>query len=101
MYIDSTYYEPTFLYESIWNFIGFIILIILRKCKKVKTGQLTGFYLMWYGIGRFIIESFRSDSLYLGPLRIAQLVSIVMFLIGLFIIIRPNKEYYNKKKDAN
>lgn len=95
MHIDGTYYEPTFLYESIWNFIGFIMLVLLRKYKKLKRGQLTGFYLIWYGLGRFVIESFRSDSLYLGPLRIAQLVSILMVLTGMFIFLHPDKDYYD------
>lgn len=91
MKIDGFYRQPTFLYESIWNFFGFIILLMLRKYKYIKTGQLTGFYLMWYSFGRFFIEGMRTDSLMLGSLRIAQVVSIVLFIIGLIIFIFSRK----------
>src|SRR5690606_28500775 len=64
MYIDGQYYHPTFLYESMWNFFGFIFLIYLRKA-KLKTGELFLFYIIWYSIGRFFIEGLRTDSLML------------------------------------
>ncbi len=101
MYINEVYYQPTFLYESIWNLLGFIILILVRAInKKLKTGQLAGIYLMWYSIGRFIIEHFRSDSLMLGTFKIAQIVSILMFIIGfiLVFIISKNKPLYKEKE---
>ncbi len=81
MHINGTYYQPTFLYESIWNMFGFLALLMLRKYKYLKTGQLTGFYMMWYSFGRFFIEIFRSDSLMLGPLKIAQLMSVILFVV--------------------
>ncbi len=96
MYINGNYYHPTFLYESILNFICFIILIFLRKNKKIKIGMLTGIYLMWYSIVRFFIESLRTDSLMLGNLKMAQVISIILFIIGLIIII-ISKEKYNKE----
>lgn len=87
MHINGTYFQPTFLYESIWNVFGFIALLMLRKYKYLKTGQLTGFYLMWYSFGRFFIEIFRSDSLMLGPLKMAQVISVILFIIGLLLFI--------------
>lgn len=96
MNIKGTYYEPTFLYESIWNILGFIILLILRKWKKIKTGQLTGFYMIWYAVGRFFIESLRGDSLMLGNIKVAQLVSIIMFIIGITFVL-CSKKYYNER----
>ena len=100
MHIGSNYYHPTFLYESLWCLIGLILLILIRKFIKIKLGQLTGCYLIWYGIGRFFIESLRTDSLFLGNLKIAQLISIIMILIGIALIIKCNKnKYYKEEKD--
>lgn len=91
MNINGIYYQPMFLYESIWNFFGFIALLMLRKFKYLKTGQLTGFYLMWYSFGRFFIEANRSDSLMLGSFKVAQLISIILFVIGLFMLVLCKK----------
>ena len=82
MYIDGAYRTPTFLYESFSSLLCFIVLILLRKTKKIHTGQLTGMYLSWYGIERFFIEGLRTDSLMLGNIRIAQLVSLLFFKEG-------------------
>ena len=62
---------------------------------KIKNGQITGIYLIWYGIGRFVIESMRTDSLMLNTLKQAQIISIIMIIIGIIIIIM-GKEKYNK-----
>lgn len=87
MYINGTYYHPTFLYESLWCLLGFIVLLLVRRLYKyLKKGQLTGIYLMWYSIGRFFIEALRTDSLMLGDYKVAQVASIVLFVIGLFIV---------------
>ena len=97
MYIDGNYYLPTFLYESIWNFIGFIILLIVRRIKYIKIGQTTAIYFIWYGIGRFFIEAFRTDSLMFFGLKIAQIVSLIGIIIGIIIIVtNRNKKYYNE-----
>ena len=85
MYIDGAYYQPTFLYESVWSLIGFIIMLFLRRTKKLKVGYLTGFYLIWYSIGRCFIEYFRSDSLMLGTIKVAQLISLSLIVIGIKI----------------
>lgn len=56
MYIMGEYRQPTFFYESVWCAFGFIAMLIIRKYKYLKRGQLTGFYLIWYGVARFLIE---------------------------------------------
>jgi phosphatidylglycerol:prolipoprotein diacylglycerol transferase len=87
MRIDGVYYHPTFLYESIWNFTGVVILILLRRVNLLR-GEMFLFYLIWYSVGRFFIEGMRTDSLYLiGELRTAQVVSIVTVVVALIIII--------------
>lgn len=91
MYINGSYHHPTFLYESVWNFVGFIILLVLRKRKYNKVGELSGFYLMWYSFGRFFIEGLRTDSLMLGSFRIAQVVSLIAFIIGIVLIVKAKK----------
>ena len=98
MYINNEYREPTFLYESIASLIGFIVLIIIRKKNNLKIGQLTGLYLTWYGIERLIIESFRSDSLMLSSLKIAQIISIIFIVCGVSLLgINSKKEKYYKE----
>ena len=92
MKINNTYYTPTFLYESIWCLIGFIILLIVRRLKITKVGQPFAVYLMWYGLGRFIIESMRTDSLMLGGFKVAQIISVLMILFGLIIIMITNRK---------
>ena len=82
MYIDGFYRQPTFLYESLWCFLGVVILWRIRKKQSQKCGKQICFYLIWYGVGRFFIEGLRSDSLYLGNFRISQIVSGAMVLVG-------------------
>lgn len=96
MYINGGYHHPTFLYESIWNVVGFVVLILVRWIfKKLKVGQLTGIYLIWYSLGRTFIEGMRTDSLMLGNIKVAQLVSIIFIIAGILLIIFKgrNKEY--------
>ena len=97
MNIGGVYYHPTFYYESLWCLIGFIILIIIRRIfKYIKTGELTCIYVMWYSLGRYFIESLRTDSLMIGKYKVAQLVSIgsfvLFFLIYLIVLIKKEKE---------
>jgi len=88
MNINGLYYIPTFLYESLWCILGFIILLIIRRKNKYKNkGLLLFIYLIWYAIGRFFIEGLRTDSLYIGTFRVSQLVSILLILIGIIGII--------------
>lgn len=85
MNINGIYYHPTFFYESLWCLLGVIVLLIVKKYKYLKVGQLSSIYLMWYSFGRFFIESLRTDSLMLGGFKVAQLVSIFLFILGLLI----------------
>ena len=97
MYIEGKYYYPTFFFESILCLIGFIILMIARKNKNLRKGFQIGFYFIWYGIGRFFIEAFRTDSLMFFGLKIAQIVSLIGIIIGIIIIVtNRNKKYYNE-----
>lgn len=98
MNINGIYYHPTFLYESFWNLIGLIIMLIIRRRKNVKIGQISGFYMIWYGIGRYFIESLRTDSLMFGDFKVAQLVSILLILIGLIFVLKnaKNGKKYNE-----
>ena len=87
MYIDGTYYHPTFLYESLLCLIGFIIIIIIRRNKNIRLTNVTSFYLIWYGISRGLIEILRTDSLMLGNFKVAIIISILMVIIGIILLI--------------
>lgn len=95
MFIDGAFRQPMFLLESGLNILGFLIIYFgLKKLKKVKRGDYAYSYLVWYGIVRFIVEHFRSDSLMLFNLKSAQLVSIVFVIIGalgLYGVFRKDK----------
>ncbi|HFD6454655.1 prolipoprotein diacylglyceryl transferase [Staphylococcus aureus] len=92
MYINGQYYHPTFLYESIWDIAGFIILVNIRK--HLKLGETFFLYLTWYSIGRFFIEGLRTDSLMLtSNIRVAQLVSILLILISISLIVYRRIKY--------
>jgi len=98
------YYHPTFLYESVWNAIGLLLLVVVRRfSKKYWVGDAVSFYLIWYSIGRFFIEGLRTDPLMIGGIRMAQLTSIILFIIGLawFIIRRVYKIYPVSFKEFN
>ncbi len=86
MYIAGAYRHPTFLYESIWDLSVFVFLLWFRRRSFTKTGEIFLSYAILYSLGRFIVESFRTDSLMLGPLRAAQVISIVIILISVLII---------------
>lgn len=80
------YFHPTFLYESVWNIIGFIIINIIYKKKKFD-GQIFLMYISWYGFGRMLIEGLRTDSLYVGVFRISQVVGFLCFVVGSLLLI--------------
>lgn len=82
MNIDGTYYHPTFLYESLWSLLGFILILFLRRKEKtLRMGEVTLTYVLWYSFGRFFIEGMRTDSLYLfGPIRVSQFLSLILFV---------------------
>jgi phosphatidylglycerol---prolipoprotein diacylglyceryl transferase len=86
MLIEGNYYHPTFLYESIWNIAVFALLLVILR-KSTKKGMTFFSYVGLYSIGRFLIEGLRTDSLMVGPLRVAQLVSltgVALWLIYLY-----------------
>ncbi|MFX7887079.1 prolipoprotein diacylglyceryl transferase family protein, partial [Acinetobacter baumannii] len=76
MNIAGIYHHPTFLYESVWSFIGLIVLFVLRRQKFMRSGELFISYFIWYSIGRFFIEALRTDSLaFQGPGWLASFVN--------------------------
>lgn len=90
--------HPTFLYESLWNLLGFVLLFIYRKHKKFE-GELFLMYIGWYGVGRAFIEGMRTDSLYIGltGIRTSQLLAVITVAVSIFLIIykriRINKRH--------
>ncbi len=93
--VDGMKVPPTFLYESIGNFIIFFFLMSLRKKKKFD-GQLFAYYMIGYSVIRFFIEGLRTDSLYWGEFRVAQLISVLFVGLGVVIIVTKK----NKKLEA-
>ncbi len=85
---NVTYYHPTFLYESVWNFVGFVFLHFYSKHRKYD-GQIFTMYVAWYGLGRAIIEGMRTDSLYLfhTGIRVSQLLAAVSCVIAAAILV--------------
>ena len=89
--LNSDYFHPTFLYESLWNLAVFVLLLSLffwglKNYDRLKTGTLAAVYLIAYSLGRVWIEWLRTDSLMLGPLKVAQIVSLSAIALGLFIL---------------
>ena len=82
--------HPTFLYESLWNALGIILLHFISKKKKFN-GQIFSLYIIWYGFGRMLIEGLRTDSLMLMGLRISQIVGIISCILGLVLYICLDK----------
>lgn len=104
MFIEGSFHEPTFLYESLVCLIIFVILIAIRYLyKNNKTGNITFTYFILYGLGRYFIEGMRLDSLYLGKIRISQLVSLILITIGLYGLTtsKKRKPYYFSKPSSN
>jgi phosphatidylglycerol:prolipoprotein diacylglycerol transferase len=85
MLIDGAYRHPTFLYESLWNLLVFVLLFILSRRRR-NTGAIFSIYLIAYSAGRFFIETLRTDSLMIGPLRAAMVISTLGVLAGLIIL---------------
>ncbi|MCD8519689.1 MAG: prolipoprotein diacylglyceryl transferase [Erysipelotrichaceae bacterium] len=99
MLIGGSYREPTFLYESMGNILGYFIIIYLyKRFTQVKRGDMVYAYLMWYGVLRFFVEGLRSDSLMFMGLRSAQLVSIAFVLIGVLGTLGLFRKLYPRKQ---
>ncbi|EDC3831076.1 prolipoprotein diacylglyceryl transferase [Listeria monocytogenes] len=101
LYIDGAYYQPTFLYESLWNVLGFVILLIIRRT-KIRRGELFLGYVIWYSFGRFFIEGMRTDSLMWGDFRVSQVLSLLLIVLSIGLIIyrrlKMNPPYYMEDK---
>ncbi len=80
------YYHPTFLYESVWNLTGFVILHFLSKRRRYD-GQIALGYMVWYGLGRTIIEGLRVDSLYWGNIRVSQALAALSCFAGAALLV--------------
>ena len=104
---EYEYHHPTFLYESVWNLVGFVLLHFLSKKRKYD-GQIALGYVAWYGLGRAIIEGLRTDSLYLGVFRVSQLLAAVTCFAAVLILMLlsfkrhdPANLYVNQVAAAN
>ena len=100
---DIIYVHPTFLYESLWNACGLVILHFASRRRKFD-GQVALGYMAWYGLGRCMIEGLRSDSLYIGPFRVSQLLAGVSCIAAVSILLwnhfrpqDPAKLYVNRQ----
>ena len=98
MNINGTYYHPTFLYESLWSLLGFILLIILRNQKGLlRRGEVALSYVIWYSFGRFFIEGMRTDSLWIGDImRVSQMLSLVLFISAIILLVYRRRDYPSK-----
>ena len=94
--VNGVKVHPTFLYESIWDLAIFIFIWSFRKKKKYE-GQLAIYYLILYSLGRFFIEGLRTDSLMIGPLRMAQVISLITIIVCLIL----HKILSKRNKEAN
>ena len=105
--------HPTFLYESLWNVVGLLLIVFVVSKARRFDGENTWFYFLWYGLGRFWIEGLRTDSLYLfdwtiggQPIRVSQALSLVMVLVSAFMLLyhiklhphRPEELYVNQAR---
>lgn len=89
--------HPTFLYESLWNVCVLLFLFFVVRKKEIFHGEIFLSYLSLYGLGRFWIEGLRADSLYIGPMRVSQIVALICFAVCGFIVLR---KCYSAKKSA-
>ena len=98
---EVEYHHPTFLYESVWNLIGFVILHFASKHRKYD-GQIALGYVAWYGFGRTVIEALRTDSLYWGDFRVSQLLAAVScFAAAAFMLFMMVREHDPAKLFVN
>ena len=91
-----TYYHPTFLYESLWNAAGFLLLHKLSQKRKFD-GQIALSYAAWYGLGRTFIEGLRTDSLYLGPFRVSQLLAAVSCIAAALVLVLQMRKKHDSE----
>ena len=94
---QTEYYHPTFLYESVWNLCGFVLLHFLSKRRKYD-GQIALCYAAWYGLGRCIIEGLRMDSLYWGSFRVSQVLAGISCVTAIIVLIWQHFREHPKEK---
>ncbi|MFW6238236.1 MAG: prolipoprotein diacylglyceryl transferase [Halanaerobiales bacterium] len=91
MYIGGAYRHPAFLYESLWNVLIFLLLLFFRRRDYIRTGDIFFLYIGGYSLGRFFIEGLRTDSLMVGPLRVAQFVSALAVITAIAALVYRHK----------
>ncbi|QNQ82563.1 prolipoprotein diacylglyceryl transferase [Lactobacillus sp. PV012] len=93
MYINGHYYQPTYLYESVGNLIGLILILSLRHRKHLfKQGEIFLSYVIWYSLVRFIVEGMRTDSLYIAnTIRVSQALSLILFFGAILLWVYRRK----------
>ena len=94
---QTEYYHPTFLYESVWNLCGFVLLHFLSRRRKYD-GQIALCYAAWYGLGRCIIEGLRMDSLYWGSFRVSQVLAGISCVVAVTVLIWQQFREHPKEK---
>ena len=99
---ENAWHMATFFYESIWNLLGFAVLFYMLLKIKNNKGHIMFAYLIFYGVGRYIIEGFRTDSLFVAHYRVSQLLSLLLIFVGIsFYIYRGYICYKDKKAKEN
>ena len=91
------YYHPTFLYESVWNLTGFLLLSLLVKHRKYD-GQIALGYAAWYGLGRCLIEGLRVDSLWWGPFRVSQVLAGITCVIAVGVLLLMGQKDHKREE---
>ena len=94
---QTEFYHPTFLYESVWNLCGFLLLHFLSKRRKYD-GQIALCYAAWYGLGRCLIEGLRMDSLYWGSFRVSQMLAGISCVAAVIVLIWQQFREHPKEK---
>ena len=94
---QTEFYHPTFLYESVWNLCGFVLLHFLSKRRKYD-GQIALCYAAWYGLGRCLIEGLRMDSLYWGSFRVSQVLAGISCVTAIIVLIWQHFREHPKEK---
>lgn len=98
MYIQGEYHHPTFLYESLWNLAGFVVLVLLRRA-NLRRGESFLIYVIWYSFGRYFIEGMRTDSLMLTEtIRVAQAISIALIILAIAAIAIRRLKGYSRER---
>lgn len=95
MNINGTYYHPTFLYESLWSLLGFVLIVTIRNRKQLlRQGEVALSYVLWYSVGRFFIEGMRTDSLWIGEwIRVSQALSLALFIGAIVVWFIRRQDY--------